>query len=422
MGDPVLPVWLSGWGLVLVVPLAIHLSLLSALLERSGPIRLRHWAEEAGGGLRRLYDRPASFEAFRFVINLAAKVLPLVMVGLLWAALSHRTAGAWWIALVTVASLTILVEWSNRWLIELHSESALRVVTVVLRGAYVFVGPVVWLLSHLVPVAEASEEEEDEAAEEEIDAYIDVGVREGILEPEEEELVRSVVDFGDTLVRSVMTPRVEIRSVSADMSLEDLARAFLDSKHARLPVHEESIDQIAGIIHIRDLFEALHLGTGSDAASLANPPHYVPESKPLPDLLQELQERQQQMAIVVDEYGGVAGLVTMEDLVEEIVGEIADEHERPRRHRVRLDEDRWRVRGRISIEDLSELFELEVDPGELPYETVSGLICGELGYVPKAGEVAQAHGLAFVIEEADERRVITVAVGLAVEAAKEVEA
>ncbi len=411
MNEPGLPLWLGGWGLALSLPLSIQLSVLSALLERSGPIRLRHWAEEAGGALRRTYDKPASFEAFRFLISLAAKLMPLAVIAALWALFIGRVVGGAWIALLIVAGLTFVVEWLNRRLVQEHAESGLRRLTVVLRVLYAFTGPAVWLLAYLVPARGLSEEEEDdEASEEEIDAFIDVGRREGILEPEEEELVRSIVDFGDTQVRSVMTPRVEIKSVPSDANLEDLARAFFEWKHARLPVHGQSIDQIVGILHIRDLFAAVHKGRDADGVSLANPPHYVPESKPLPDLLEELQKLQQQMAIVVDEYGGVAGLVTVEDLVEEIVGEIADEHESPRRQRVRLDDDRWRVRGRISIEDLGELFELEVDLDELPYETVSGLICGELGYVPKADEVVDSHGLRFTIEEADERRVMAVVV------------
>lgn len=409
-----MPLWLSGWCLALGIPLSIQLSILSALLERSGPIRLRHWAEEAGGSLRRLFDRPARFEAFRFLVSLAAKLMPLALVGALWAVLSSRTPGAWWIAIVGVAGLVFLVEWIGRRLVQLHAETALRSLTVILRGIHVIAAPVVWLLAPLVRVAEmAEEEEDDEASEEEIDAFIDVGRREGILEPEEEELVRSIVDFGDSQVRSVMTPRVEIKSAASDTSLEELARAFFEWKHARLPIHGQSIDQIVGILHIRDLFEAIHKGLATDATELANPPHYVPESKPLPDLLEELQKLQQQMAIVVDEYGGVAGLVTVEDLVEEIVGEIADEHESPRRLRVRLDENRWRVRGRIALEDLDEIFDLEAELDELPYETVSGLICGELGYVPKAGEVIGCHGLTFTVDEADERRVLTVTVASA---------
>ncbi len=416
--DPLVPLWASGWWLALAVPLTILLSILSALLDRSGPIRLRHWAEEAGGRLRLLNDRPARFEAFRFLVSLAAKVMPLAVVTALWAVLDGAgVAGGWWLvsAPVAVGLLLFVVEWANRRLVRQHAESALELLTIVLRVVWAFARPGVWLLAPFLTVPETSsseEEEDDEASEEELDAFIDVGLREGIIEPEEEEMMRSIVDFGDTLVKSVMTPRVEIKSVAATASLEQLAEAFFEWKHARLPVHGDSIDQIIGILHIRDLFLALHQRREADAVALANPPHYVPESKPLPDLLEELQALQQQMAIVVDEYGGVAGLVTVEDLVEEIVGEIADEHEKPRRQRVRLDDGRWRVRGRIPLEDLGELFDLDLD--DLPYETVSGLICGELGYVPKAGEEIATHGLSMAIEEADQRRVKTVAVRRAV--------
>ncbi len=413
-GSPAIPLWLSTWCLALSVPLAILLSVLSALLDRSGPIRLRHWAEEAGGNLRRLNDRPARFEAFRFLVSVSAKVMSLVVVTCLWLVLLGYGWDAGWqlvAAPAAVAMLLLVVEWINRRLVTQHAEGALEVLTVVLRVVWGFLSPGVWLLAGLMAVPETSnseEEEEDEASEEELDAFIDVGLREGILEPEEEELVRSIVDFGDTLVKSVMTPRVEIKSVAQTASLEQLADAFFEWKHARLPIHGESIDQIVGIVHIRDLFYALHSRRETDAVELSNPPHYVPESKPLPDLLEELQTLQQQMAIVVDEYGGVAGLVTVEDLVEEIVGEIADEHEKPRRQRVRLDEDRWRVRGRIPLEELGDLFELDLD--DLPYETASGLICGELGYVPKSGDVIETHGLSMAIEEADERRVKMIAV------------
>ncbi len=412
MADPLVPLWLSGWSLVLAAPLVILLSVLSALLDRSGPIRLRHWAEEAGGGLRRLNDRPARFEAFRFLVSLAAKVMPLFAAVALWEVLaSSRVDGRWWIVPLAVAVLLFLVEWGNRRLVTRHAEMALEHLTLVLRCVWALARPAVWLVARLLAVPEAPEEEEedDEASEEEIDAFIDVGLREGILEPEEEEMVRSIVDFGDTRAKSVMTPRVEIKSVSAAASLEQLATAFFESKHARLPVYGNSIDQVVGILHIRDLFEAVHGGRETSAEALSNPPHYVPDSKPVRELLEELQQLRQPMAIVVDEYGGVAGLVTVEDLVEEIVGEIADEHERPRRRRVRLDDHRWRVLGRIPLEELSELFDLDLD--DLPYETVSGLICGELGYVPKAGEIVETHGLSLAIEEADERRVVKVAAG-----------
>ncbi len=405
--------WLNLWALVGTVLVTFLLVFLSALIERSSPIRLRHWAEEAGSRLRELYDAAPRFEAFRLLLSALARLAPVAVLWALWGLLDRlQVAGAPWIAFLAIALGLCLAEWINRFLVGLYSEEALHHLSAVLRVAYALLRPAVWLLSRFVVQAEAEEEEdnddEDVVSEQELDAYIDVGRREGILEPEEEELVRSIVDFGDTQVRSVMTPRVDIVSAPVGSRLEDLGRLFFESKHARLPLYRDSIDQIVGILHIRDLCSALHSGPEASAEELSNPPHYVPESKGLRQLLEEMQALQQQMAIVLDEYGGVAGLVTVEDLVEEIVGEIADEHEIRSSHRTRLDDGRWRLLGRTEVEKLEELF--DVDFGELPYETVSGLICGELGYVPKAGEEIESHGLVMAIEEADERKVKSVVV------------
>jgi CBS domain containing-hemolysin-like protein len=400
--------------LLAVLALAPALTLiivLSALLERSSPIRLRHWTAEAGGDLQRLYEAPSRFEAFRFLLTLLARWLPVVAAGLLWILTeSGGFRGGWWLAPLTVGVLLAAIEWLNRPLVEHHAERALARLTGVFRLAYRLLKPAVWVLGKLVvPAAEPvnGNGDDDELSDGEIDAFIDVGRREGILEPDEEELVRSIVDFGDTQVRRVMTPRVEMRSAPESASLEEIAQVFFESKHARLPIYRESIDQVVGILHIRDLCEALQTGRSTSVAELSNPPYYVPETKPLREMLAELQALHQQMAIVVDEYGGVAGLVTVEDLVEEIVGEIQDEHEATAAHGVRIDDDSWRLQGRTDLEQLGELFERDFD---VPYETVSGLICGELGYVPKAGETFESHGLTFSIEEADERRVTSVAV------------
>ncbi len=328
----------------------------------------------------------------------------------LWELLTGRqVAGAPWMSLVAVIAFLGFLEWFNRFLVERYAEEALGRSSLLLRPLAVALLPLIWgLAPFTAPQTTEQEEDEDAASEDEIDAFIDVGVREGILEPEEEDLVRSIVDFGDTQVRSVMTPRVEIVSAPVESDFEDVARRFFESKHARLPLYRESIDHIVGILHIRDLFEAMHRGESNDAARLSHPPLYVPETKLLRDLLQEMQTLHQQMAIVVDEYGGVAGLVTVEDLVEEIVGDIRDEHENHEIERERIDERRWRLPGRTHLEDLEDLF--DVDSDELPYETLSGLICGELGYVPKPGDVIEAHGLVLTVEDADERRVTSVEV------------
>jgi len=416
LNEPLLPLWLTGWCLAFLVPATLLLSILSALIERSGPIRLRHWVEEAGGTLRQLYDAPTRFAAFCFLLGLTARLAPVIVAGLLWDLFKVSAAPVdWWLAPLLVAVGLALVEWLNRPLVERHSEKALSRLSLFLRAFYHLFRPAIWLLGRFIAPAapqNGEEEEDDDASEGEIAAFIDVGRREGILEPEEEELVRSIVDFGDTQVRSVMTPRVEVNSVSVETTPEEVAKVFFECKHARLPVYRESIDHVVGILHIRDLFEALHTGRSGSLEELINPPYHVPESKTLRELLQELQALHQQMAIVVDEYGGVAGLVTVEDLLEEIVGDINDEHEVTDGEPVMVDEGRWRVLGRTYLEDLEEIFDLDLDLDTLPYETVSGLVCGELGYVPKAGQIVQLHGLEFTVEEADERRVTSVVVGV----------
>ncbi|MDA8020088.1 MAG: hemolysin family protein [Thermoanaerobaculia bacterium] len=417
---PVLPLGMAIALTAFVALATVVLAVVSALLERSGHIRLRHWTENANAGLRELWERPSRFLAYRFVLSLLARSLPLALLALLWSLSRHPSLASnlplgRWMAPTIVVVLLLSAEWLNRYLVERDSEAALESLTPVYRVLHFLISPLLFLVAPLVGFVDGDEEEdedEDEASEDEIDAYIDVGRREGILEPEEEELVRSVVDFGDTQVRSIMTPRVEINSASVEASLEDLALKFFESKNSRLPLFRDSIDHVVGVLHIRDLFEAVHRGTEDSPADLCQQPLYVPESKPLPILLQELQERHQQMAIVVDEYGGVAGLVTVEDLVEEIVGDIRDEHE-ARDVQESLGDGRWRLAGRIYLEDLRKLMELDLDFDDLPYETVSGLICGEAGAVPAAGETVYHHGLSFTVEEADERRVTQVVVARA---------
>ena len=409
MDDPPLLAPTLGLSTALVlIPITALLTVLSALLERSGHIRLRHWVEEAGGRPRQLWDHPARFSAFRLLVAGLARAVPLALVLATGSALAALGTAGWWWALLAVGLMMLAMEWLVRWLVEHHAEPTLRVLTVVARALILVLWPVIWVARFLMPAGPTEEWDDDEASEEEIAAYIDVGRREGILEPEEEELVRSIVDFGDTQVRSVMTPRVEVVSGSVEASLEELAAIFFESKHARLPIYRGSVDQVVGILHIRDLFEAMHCGETVTPESLVKAPLYVPESKTLNVLLGELQALHQQMAIVVDEYGGVAGLVTVEDLVEEIVGDINDEHEATGTIGIRLEEGRWRFAGRTYLEDLAETFDLALDLDEMPYETVSGLICGELGYVPKLGELFEHHELKMTVEEADERRVLSV--------------
>jgi putative hemolysin len=383
---------------------------LSILLERSGPIRLRHWAEEAGGRLLALYERPAHFEVFRYLLSWAAKIVPFALflaLRILFLALGSTRATFW--SVVVVILVLAASELLGRSLVRRDPERALRRLTGVYRTIFFLLLPGVAVLTPLFPsLAVERREDEDGVTEDEIEAFIDVGTKEGILDPGEEELIMGVIDFGDTLVRSVVTPRIDIVCASVDGDMDELAELFLSSKHSRIPIYQESVDHIVGVLHIRDLLRGQRSTSPIAVKDLAMPPYFVPETKPLNELLREFQKQRQQIAIVVDEYGGTAGIVTIEDLLEEIVGEIEDEHDDAAPIQEALPNGSWRIDGRESLELLDELFDVDIE--EEPYETVGGLIFGRLGSVPRPGEAVESHGLKLVVERIDGRRIRSVLV------------
>jgi len=423
---PMLSPGLLLWAFVLLTPVAITAATLSALLERSGPIRLRHWAEEAGGSLRKVFEIPVRFGVFRYLLSLLSRTLPIVLAAILTACLirfgrAHPMLWAFCVVLLLVA----VTEAVNRALVGQDAERALRALTRVYRVALWLLSPLVRLLAPFIPseaFARHEEGEDDAASDEEIEAFIDVGTREGILEPQEGEWLWGIVGFGDTQARSVMTPRIDMVGAPVDSTLDVLADRFVESGHSRIPVYEDSIDHIIGILHIRDVLRALRSPEPPDVRDLLKPPLFIPETKPLGELLKELQARFQQVAIVVDEYGGTAGLVTVEDLLEEIVGEIMDEHEALAAELEPLENGAYRLDGRAHIELLDELFGVEVEDPE--YETVAGLIFSVLGHVPQVGETVESHGLRFTVEAVADRRIQTVRVDKigAAEEAREAEA
>ena len=406
--------WGPLWALAALLPATVLASLSTAVIERAGPIRLRHWVEESGGRLRTLFETPARFAVFRYLLNLLAKLLPvplfLALAELGGQAGLATSAGP---ALAVVVAVVAVTEIVSRAGLSRDPESALSRLTGVYRVFLVLLWPRVVVFAPLIsrrvrrgagePASAA-----DEASEEEIEAFIDVGTREGILEPEERDLVRGIVDFGDTQVKSVMTPRIDMVCAPFESELEELAQLFVESGYSRLPLYRDSIDHVVGVLHIRDLLAALRSQPAPELASLLQEPLFVPESKRLDLLLKELQARRQQMAIVVDEYGGTAGLVTVEDLLEEIVGEIGDEHDESEPENQSLPDGSLLLDGRAHVETLDEHFDLALD--EAPFETVGGLVSSQLGYVPKAGEVLEFRGLRFEIEKADERRVLSLRV------------
>jgi CBS domain containing-hemolysin-like protein len=410
------------WMTAVLLPAAALVSVLSALLERSGPIRLSHWAEEAGGRLRALYDQPLRFGVFRSLLSLASRLLAILLyvaAAALFAAAGGPHPRVW--SLAVTAAVLAAVEITNRALVGRNRERALRACTVLYRLALIGLLPLVAIVSWVAgltvrvrghrPEREEEPEDDDAASHEEIEAFIDVGTREGIIEPEQGEWLSNIVDFPETQARSVMTPRIDMVCAPVDSSLDALADRFVESGHTRIPLYQDSIDHIVGVLHIVDLLAALREPSPPAATQreLLKPPLFIPETKLLADLLEELQARSQQMAIVVDEYGGTAGLVTIEDLVEEIVGEISDEHEDGQpAERTPLGDGAWRLDGRAHLDVLDELFGVEIEDAE--FETVAGLIFSALGHVPRAGEVVETAGLRYTVEEVANRRIKTLRV------------
>ena len=265
--------------------------------------------------------------------------------------------------------------------------------------------PIAYLIGRIFAARStaAAGEKPAEATEQEVQAYIDVGRQEGILEKDEEKLLLSIVDFGDTRVREVMSPRTDIVWIDVASSLTVLFDLFVESKYSRIPVVRGSIDTVVGIVHVKDCLQALRSGASRSLAELMREAYFVPETKKVSELLREFQRRHLWMAIVVDEYGGVSGLVTVEDLLEEIVGEISDEHEDEREPVSAVGEGVYSVSGKANISIVRELFGR--GPEEEEFTTVGGFLASRLGHIPRAGETYVESDLRFTVEEADRRRV-----------------
>ena len=383
-----------------------QLAVLSALLERTGPIRLRHWTQEAGGSLLELYERQAWFEAYRFLLSLVTRLCFAAFFGLLAALLLElRVVRPFLWAFATLCLAVGAVELLNRHLAGRVPEEALARLTPFFRATSWLLRPLLPLFAPLLPAPEEAgedDEAEDEASRAEIEAFIDVGRREGILEESEGDLVRGLVDFGDTQVRSVMTPRIDMICAPHDATPQQVGELVLASGHSRIPVYRGSVDEIVGILHVRDLLRPLLRDGRRPIAELLQPPHFVPETKSLVQLLRELQERHQEVAIVVDEYGGTQGMVTIEDLLEEIFGDLGDTPDTLDPEAVRLPDGSWRISARTHVEDLGRLLGVQLPAEE--WETVGGIIFGLLGHVPRVGDTVENEGLRFVVESADHRR------------------
>jgi CBS domain containing-hemolysin-like protein len=242
---------------------------------------------------------------------------------------------------------------------------------------------------------------------EEVLTIVDMETERGVLEEEEKELIHSIFDFSDTIVREVMVPRIDIAAVSNTTPMSEAIDEIVQQHYSRMPVYQGNLDHIIGIVYAKDLLPyQFHRNTDRPVSEAIRPASFVPETKRVTELLQEFRESQQAMAIVLDEYGGTAGLVTVEDLLEEIVGEIYDEYDIGERPFERLDDRTILVSGKFAFAELHDVFDHEFPEGE--YDTVGGLLYSRFGEVPARGEAVIIDGYTFTVDQVDGHRITQV--------------
>jgi putative hemolysin len=309
-----------------------------------------------------------------------------------------------WLVMITMGYLVphlLYRRTSGRWLPALIP---------VFVACAVIARPLTWLMEFLESLAKIGEPEEESrekngnGASEDIEALIDAGTEEGLIEEDDRKLIQSVVAFGDKTVREVMTPRPAIVAIEADRSLDDLRQLVIHEQYSRIPVYHGDIDHIIGFVHVRDMFELDDTERETlKIRDVVREIHRVPETKPVDDLLREMQENGTHMAVVIDEYGNTAGLATMEDLVEVIVGEIRDEHEPETDVELQADGS-YIVAGSFDVDHLENLLDFRPNP-QPESTTVGGLVTEWAGRVPQPGERIERDGIRLEVLAGNDFRV-----------------
>ena len=297
-----------------------------------------------------------------------------------------------------------------------HAEGTALWVATPVRGFFVLFGPVIWLLRRATDGTlrmlglHSSGAERDVHSEAELRMLLSRSTAKGEIEHGERDLIEGVFDLGDKDVADVMVAKPDVVAISVDVEPEDALATVLDSPYTRFPVYRETLDDIVGVLHVRDLFSAIHDSglAGINLESMLRPSYVVPESKNLAELLQEFRNRQNHFAVVFDEYGGMVGIATLEDLLEEIVGEIEDEFDVAEEPVVQIGEDAYRVDGMFSIDDFNDRFGTELP--EEDYNTVAGFVFGQLGRVAEPGDDVAYDGMRFDVLEVDGNRIEQIAV------------
>jgi CBS domain containing-hemolysin-like protein len=383
------------------------------VITKTNKVRAYRFADEKRRGatsLMRISDNPAPYLNVVLLLTLLATIGGTTIATSL--AVRHlQGAGEILATVVMTLLLFVFAEVTPKTFAIQQTDRAALILAPLLAGIGRLVGPVA---ASLVKVANAimpgkGLPQGPFITEHEIRALAEVASDESEIEEGEKELIHSIFEFGDTIVREVMVPRPDIEGIESDKSLRDVQALVLRHGYSRIPVYEDDLDNVIGLVYAKDVLKAVYQGKGEmPLAEIVRPAHFVPEQKKIADMLREMQGLKFHIAMVTDEYGSVSGLVTLEDLLEELVGEITDEYDREEPEIVEVSEGVFRVDGKVGIDEVNELFDVELPDEE--WDSVGGLMLGLLGSIPAEGDEVAFQNLTFKAERVQGRRIAKVLV------------
>jgi CBS domain containing-hemolysin-like protein len=416
---PLLATTFGAEDVILIVVIAVLLAgsgvlaMAETSLVRMSRIKAKSLVDEKRRGARqlaRLVENPANFLNPILLLVLICQLVSATLVGIV----AEHLFGPWGVLLGIVFEVVVIFVFfeavPKNWAVQHADRAALLSAPIV--SALIRFPPVRWLSALLIGVANriigASDDDDgvhgSYITDTELKAMADVAHQDKVIEGDERTFIHSIIDFGDTVAREVMTPRPDMVTVEADVTVRDALETALAAGYSRIPVEADGIDDIIGIAYTKDMVRDERAGKSGQAVRAAmRPAKFVPESKEVSDLLREMQEEKFHMAIVVDEYGGTAGVITLEDLLEELVGDIVDEFDVEEPTVERLDDGSVTVPAGYSVDDAGELLGAELPHG--PWDTVGGLMLDLVGRVPDAGDSVEADGFRLTALDVRGRRI-----------------
>ncbi|WP_437300389.1 hemolysin family protein [Sorangium sp. So ce426] len=405
--------WLGLGAVVVLISLAALMAAAEVVITRTSRIhayRLREDGRPGAASLARVAESPAPYLNVVLLLTLLFHLTGTTIA----VAVAVRVLGGLGEVIATLVMtvlLFVLAEASPKTFAVQHTDRTALLLAPLVLALGRILGPIARLLIGVTNVILPGRglKEGPFVTEAEIRAMADVASKEAAIGEEEKRLIHSIFEFGDTVVREVMTPRPDIVAVPVMTPLPEAMSVFIKHGHSRIPVYDATLDDVAGVLYAKDVMRELHAGhTKRPLSEIGQKPHLVPESKRVAELLKDMQKGKFHMAIVVDEHGTVSGLVTLEDVIEEIVGEIADEYDREEPDVKPAGAKAYRVKGRTPVDRLSEVLDVKLPSAE--WDTVGGLVLGVLGHLPAQGEQVEIESLRFTAERVHGRRISEVLV------------